>query len=122
MDLDYSDAVRRRFHAPTGAGRPAFDPHLTGRAGSVETGLEMTFYLGLDGDGTIEQAAFTAFGCPHAIAVGAWFCERLPGQVLNDAVAVELESVVAALDLPAPKWRCVLVAQDALTACRAAAG
>ncbi len=114
--MDYSDAVRRHFEHPVNAGRPDWPADAEGQAGSVEAGLCVRFWLALDG-GRIRKAAFAAYGCPHAIATASWITERLPGQRLEEACRLELPVIAEALGLPAEKWRCVLLAEDALAAC-----
>lgn len=114
--MEYSDIVQRHFAQPVNAGPPDWDPDIHGAAGSVSSGLAMRFWLALDGD-RICRAAFAAYGCPHAIATASWVTERLVGQRLENACRLDLPTIAEALDLPPPKWRCVLVAEDALAAC-----
>ena len=119
--MQYSEAVRRHFERPANVGPPEWTADAQGQAGSVETGLCIRFWLSLDG-ADIRRAAFAAYGCPHAIAVASWIAGHLAGQRLPEACRLDLPAIAEALGLPAEKWRCVLVAEDALAACLDGAG
>ena len=74
--------ARRYFLAPpaasgfSGRGTPGRNPPGTGRpAGGRDRGA---FELRI-ADGIVKSARFSAYGCPHTLAVAAWLCEVLEG-------------------------------------------
>ncbi|HET9864279.1 MAG TPA: aminotransferase class V-fold PLP-dependent enzyme, partial [Steroidobacteraceae bacterium] len=86
MARTLNEMTRRYFRAPArpprfaqGAG-PSGIRH--GRAGKQEQGACVLFELEIDG-AFVKSARFSAYGCPHTVAVTAWLCETLEGVPLE---------------------------------------
>lgn len=113
--MNYSNIVIDHFEQPRNVLASCAEPELYGRAGSKAQGGLIEFCLEVS-DGRIGQLRFRAWGCPHTIAVGSWLTEQLPGRKLQDVQSLDLEGIAGELGLPAEKWHCVLMAEDALRA------
>ncbi|MAA73863.1 MAG: hypothetical protein CMN28_04060 [Salinisphaeraceae bacterium] len=109
----WSNAIEQRFRHPSHAGPLDAPGLLSGRA--CANGLELSLDLAVEG-GTIRQAAFRALGCPATIAVADWLAEQLAGVPLDRARDVNWPACEQALELPASRRSCLLLAQDALEA------
>jgi len=89
-----------------------------GRAGVEAEGTRVFFELRIE-RGTVKSARFSAYGCPHTLAVTAWLCEMLEGARI-DAVSLESPAEWARkFAVPTEKLGRLLVVEDAL---RAASG
>jgi NifU-like protein involved in Fe-S cluster formation len=106
--------VRTLFASPSCAGDLPDGPGepRRGEAGSPEQGAWVVFEARVVG-GRVAQTAFRAWGCPHVIAAGALVAERMVGQAVADAAAVDVQALAAELDLPPAKLGRLLVVQDA---------
>lgn len=113
-DGRYSPAVLQRLHALPGWGLagPAAGVSV-GRAGDREQGVEVAISLRAR-DGTVADAGFEAFGCPHLVAAASWLVGQLPGLRRDDLVAWDWNAAARALDVPPAKHGRLLVLQDAL--------
>jgi len=119
--MDYSAEVQRRASSPAGAGvLGAGAAGIVSGAGEDRAlGAWVRFELRVL-EGTVRQACFQAFGCPHTIAAASWVAEHLEGQsseVLGRPVARELMDVLA---VPTEKLGKLLLIEDALAGCAAA--
>lgn len=112
--VEYSAAVIDHFERPRHVADRGSPATQIGRAGSEAAGAVIEFRLTAV-SGRVEGLGFRAWGCPHSIAVASWLCETLQGRKLAE-LAIDLDEVAAALGLPAEKWHCVLIAEDALRA------
>ena len=114
--------ARRFFLAP--ARPPEFPDGASsgdirqGRAGREADGTEVSFELKITG-GIVKSARFTAYGCPHTVAVAAWLCETLEGAPLQGVAPGTPADWAAQFAVPAEKLGRLLVVEDAL---RAASG
>ena len=73
-------ATRHYFLAPHQSPRGETWPRRgvgSGRAGRLD-GVAVTFELKIAA-GIVKSARFSAYGCPHTLAVAAWLCEILEG-------------------------------------------
>jgi cysteine desulfurase len=112
--------ARRYFRA---APRPAQFPegvtappgYHYGRAGSEAEGAAVRFELKIDG-GTVKSARFSAYGCPHTLAVTAWLCEMLEGSRINPGMAGKPADWAEKFAVPPEKLGRLLVVEDALRA------
>jgi cysteine desulfurase len=111
--------ARRYFLAPPKP--PAFPqgdhpPDVRqGRAGRPADGTSVCLELQI-ADGTVKSARFTAYGCPHTVAVVAWLCDLLEGARL-DAVAPGTPADWAEkFEVPTEKLGRLLIVEDALRA------
>jgi NifU-like protein involved in Fe-S cluster formation len=62
----------------------------------------------------IEDARFQAYGCPTAIAVGAWLAERAIGRSLDELAAIGVAEIRQALEIPEERLHCALLGEDAI--------
>lgn len=110
--LDYSQTVRERFERPFNAGR-LLGRVVSGGAGDESHGTRVEFDFRLR-DGIVEEAAFRAYGCPHAIAAASWVAERASGHALSDTRWMDPLALAEMLEVPDYKLGVLLVVQDAL--------
>lgn len=110
--LDYSAQVKERFERPFNAGR-LLGQVVSGGAGDESSGTRVEFDFRLRGN-TIEQGAFRAYGCPHAIAAASWVAEQAQGRPLADTSWLDPLSLAALLEVPDYKLGVLLIVQDAL--------
>jgi len=87
-----------------------------GEAGRMGTDTWVRFHLRIT-DGTVRDARFQAYGCPHTLAVTAWLTRQLPGRALFGLSLGEPAEWARALDVPTEKLGRLLVVEDALHAC-----
>jgi cysteine desulfurase len=118
-DREFNDATRRYFLAPA---RPLeFEPGnvppgvVQGHAGRQADGAEVRFELKIV-DGTVKSAHFSAYGCPHTLAVTAWLCEVLEGARIDGGVPGNPAQWAQRFDVPAEKLGRLLTVEDALRA------
>ncbi len=62
----------------------------------------------------IEKACFQAYGCPFTIAVGSWLAAWCIGKKIRELSQFELATLQSALEIPADRAHCLLMAQDVL--------
>lgn len=65
-------------------------------------------------EGQVAAARFTAFGCPVGIAVGHWLAAWAVGKTSAALHALDMAELRRALEIPADKLHCALMAEDAL--------
>ena len=111
----YFLAAPRVPEFPEGAA-PAGVRH--GRAGRQVDGVAVLFELKI-ADGTVKSARFSAYGCPHTVAVSAWLCEVLEGAALEAGMPGNPADWADKFAVPAEKLGRLLIVEDAL---RAASG
>lgn len=113
----YGPQVLEHYLHPRNVGSfDADDPRVgTGLVGSPQLGQILKLQIRLE-DATIESACFRAFGSGEAIAAGSLATEWLRGRSLDQALAIDSQAFVQALDLAADKLHCALLAQDAIRA------
>jgi cysteine desulfurase len=86
-----------------------------GRAGRRAEGAEVFFELEIDG-GIVKKARFTAYGCPHTLAVTSWLCEVMEGAPAEAGPPGTPADWAATFDVPAEKLGRLLIVEDALRA------
>ncbi|MBV2182555.1 MAG: iron-sulfur cluster assembly scaffold protein [Castellaniella sp.] len=113
----YGPRVLDHYLHPRNVGSfDADDPRVgTALVGSPELGQILKLQIRLEGV-TIESACFRAFGSGEAIAAGSLATEWLRGCDLEQALAIDSQDIVQALDLAPDKLHCALLAQDAIRA------
>ena len=112
-----SPEVRRLVTRLPGAGSLRGGPGVVqAEAGSEISGTWVRFYLRV-ARGTVRDARFQAFGCPHTLAVAAWLAGRLPGRALAGPALGEPVDWARELAVPVEKLGRLLVVEDALLAC-----
>ena len=86
-----------------------------GRAGRQAYGTAVFFELKI-GDGIVKSARFSAYGCPHTLAVVAWLCEVLEGSRLDAAIPGSPENWARKFEVPVEKLGRLLIVEDAMRA------
>jgi cysteine desulfurase len=114
-----SPLTRRYFLAP--ARVPEFPegpwpPDVRhGRAGRQSDGTLVHFELRIAG-GIVKSARFSAYGCPHTVAVAGWLCEVLEGSRFEAGPAGTPTDWAEKFEVPAEKLGRLLIVEDALRA------
>ena len=112
-----SPLARQLFTELPGAGVLEDAPGvIRGQAGGADSGTWVRFHLLIDG-GTVRDARFQAYGCPHTLAVVAWLARQLPGRARSALSLGGPAEWAGALAVPAEKLGRLLVVEDALRAC-----
>jgi len=86
-----------------------------GGAGRESSGTAVLFELKIAG-GTVKSARFSAYGCPHTLAVVAWLCDVLEGAPLDSGVPGKPADWAEKFAVPTEKLGRLLVVEDALRA------
>ena len=86
-----------------------------GRAGRQADGTAIRFELEING-GFVKSARFSAYGCPHTLAVTAWLCEVLEGTRIDAGLPGAPADWAARFDVPTEKLGRLLIVEDALRA------
>lgn len=116
----YPDPVWRLFTQAPRAGELAGPDTRTGTAESRANRSRLQLQARLAG-GRVEDARFRAYGCPTAIAVGAWLAERAIGRSLAELAAIGAAEIRQALEIPEDRLHCALLGEDAVKSlCRSA--
>jgi len=112
--LDRFDSVLREpeKHA-VGRFNPE-DPNVaTGMTGAPACGDVMRLQLKLNGD-LIEDVKFKTYGCGSAIASSTLFVDMLKGKTIQEAKLIKDKDIAEALELPAIKLHCSVLAEDSI--------
>jgi NifU-like protein involved in Fe-S cluster formation len=118
--MTYNDLTRRYFEAPASAGTLTGPGVFRGSAGDREHGAWVQFDLKTEG-GTVLEARFLAFACPHVIAVSAWLAEQAAGRALTAALPESVQTLSERFALPVEKLGRLFIIEDAWAAAGAAA-
>ena len=120
--MDYSTEVRQRFTAPTSVGEISSGPGelIEGSAADASLGVWIRFQVQIQ-SGTIRQARFRAFGCPHTLAAADRVVALIEGRPLDDLRSIDWQLLARQLELPREKFGKLLRIEDALAACHAQA-
>jgi nitrogen fixation NifU-like protein len=119
--MAYSQKVLDRFDSvlnnPNKHSVGRFDPQdpnvATGMTGAPACGDVMRLQLKLDGD-VIEDVKFKTYGCGSAIASSTLFVEMLKGKTVEEAKLIKDKDIAEALELPAIKLHCSVLAEDSI--------
>jgi cysteine desulfurase len=87
----------------------------SGRAGRLADGTLVLFELQI-ADGIVKSARFSAYGCPHTVAVVGWLCEVLEGRRLDAGTPGTPADWARQFEVPAEKLGRLLIVEDALRA------
>jgi cysteine desulfurase len=88
---------------------------VQGRAGKAADGTHVAFELKI-ADGIVKSARFTAYGCPHTLAVVQWLCEVLEGARVGSGPPGTPAEWAARFAVPPEKLGRLLIVEDALRA------
>ena len=112
----YNATVLSHFSNPYHQGvLPEAD--AVGEAGIEGEGPYMNLYLKMSQHNSfvIEEAWYSTYGCPGAIACGSWLCQWLEGKNTEEASRVEAQDIDLLVGgLPLGKEHCAQIAADAL--------
>jgi hypothetical protein len=120
-----SPLTRRYFRAP--ARVPRFPQGVApggvrqGSAGLESSGTAVRFEFELSDsadrrDRFVKSARFSAYGCPHTLAVTAWLCEVVEGARFDAGPPGTPADWAAKFDVPTEKLGRLLTVEDALRA------
>ena len=120
--MAYSRKVVKRFedvlNNPAAHSVGRFDPNdpdiATGMTGAPACGDVMKLQLKLDIDERIVDVKFKTYGCGSAIASSTMFVEMLKGKTIEEAKLVKDRDIAEALELPAIKLHCSVLAEDSI--------
>lgn len=109
----YSEKVLDHFKNPRNQG-VIEDADAVGQEGNPVCGDIMKIYLKIK-DNVIDDIKFETLGCAAAISVSSALTEMAKGKTLDEALAMDKDSVVNYLGgLPAVKVHCSMLGVDAL--------
>ena len=119
--MAYSKQVVDRFESvlanPAKHSVGRFDPNdktvITGMVGAPACGDVMKLDLKMNGN-IIEDVKFKTYGCGSAIASSTLFVEMLKGKTIEEAQSIKDKDIAEALQLPAIKLHCSVLAEDAI--------
>lgn len=111
----YAEPVWRSFSEPRRVGDLQGDGVLSAEAGSPAAKSLLKLQLKL-GQGVVTEAAFRAYGCPTAIAVGEWLATSLIGQKPADWMQASAARIRQALEIPDDRAHCALMGEDVVRA------
>lgn len=120
--MAYSKKVIDRFNgvlnAPEQFSVGRFDPNdpnvATGMTGAPACGDVMRLQLKLDEEERIVDVKFKTYGCGSAIASSSMFVDLLKGKTITEAKAIKDKDIAEALELPAIKIHCSVLAEDSI--------
>jgi cysteine desulfurase len=93
---------------------------VSGQAGREVDGVAVTFDLKIAA-GIVKRARFSAYGCPHTLAVAAWLCEILEGEQVARFSPGSPADWTEKFAVPVEKLGRLLIVEDALRAALTAA-
>lgn len=111
----YAEPIWQRFSEPRHVGELPGDGVLSAEAGSPAAKSLLKMQLKM-GQGVVVDAAFRAYGCPTAIAVGEWLAARLIGQKPAEWSQLSASIIRQALEIPDDRAHCALMGEDLVRA------
>ena len=119
--MAYSQKVVDRFESvlnnPAKHSVGRFDPKdpnvATGMVGAPACGDVMKLQIKLNND-VIEDVKFKTYGCGSAIASSTMFVDMLKGKTIEEAKLIKDKDIAEALELPAIKLHCSVLAEDSI--------
>ena len=112
--LDRFDSVLKNPEAHAVGRFDPTDPNVaTGMTGAPACGDVMRLQLKLNGD-LIEDVKFKTYGCGSAIASSTLFVDMLKGKTIQEAKLIKDKDIAEALELPAIKLHCSVLAEDSI--------
>ena len=109
----YSEPVWRLFTQAPRSGALSGPQVRTGTATTPVNNSRLQLTARMDG-ARVGDVRFRAYGCPTAIAVGAWLAERAVGRSLAELAAIDAAEIRQALEIPEDRIHCALLGEDAL--------
>jgi cysteine desulfurase len=99
-------------------GAPAGGTLISGEAGGPGEDTWIRFHLLVSG-GTVKDARYQAFACPHTMDVASWLCGELRGRVRSALIPGTPAAWAAARGIPVQKLGRLLIVEDAVRECLA---
>jgi NifU-like protein involved in Fe-S cluster formation len=118
--MNYNEPTRQYFETTERAGVLAGPDVYRGAAGSRRQGTWVQFDVQVR-CGTIAQARFLAFACPHTIAAAAWVAEHAVGPLLRAELPAAVQELSDRFAVPVEKRGRLLIVEDAWVAALSAA-
>ena len=114
--MAYSKQVLDHYENPRNVGSlDKSDPNVgTGMVGAPACGDVMKLQIKVCND-IITEAKFKTYGCGSAIASSTLFVEMLKGKTIQEAKLIKDKDIAEALELPAIKLHCSVLAEDSIT-------
>ena len=114
--MPYSDKVLDHYENPRNVGTldKSDDKVGTGLVGAPACGDVMRLQIRVSEQGLIEDAKFKTYGCGSAIASSSELVDMLKGKTLEEAKEIRNQDIVDALELPAIKIHCSVLAEDSI--------
>jgi hypothetical protein len=113
--VNYNAATLHYFETAAAAGVLAGSDVYRGTAGDRRHGTWVQFDVRVTA-GTIREARFLAFACPHTIAVSAWLAEQAVGTAPRACLPESVQELSDRFAVPLPKRGRLLVVEDAWVA------
>jgi hypothetical protein len=105
----YNELVTRCFFAPP----TSFDGPFEGAASAANGSVLVYFRTAVEGQ-KFAGLGFRVFACPHIIAACRQVVERLEGEPVSAAVAINWPELQQTLGMPVEKAGKLLIIQDAI--------
>ncbi|MCA9519520.1 MAG: iron-sulfur cluster assembly scaffold protein [Myxococcales bacterium] len=118
-DERWSKTLLAHFREPRNVGSWPEGARDVGTAlvGSPRCGEVMRLQLHIDPhSGVIREARFRTFGSGEAIASSSLTTEWVTGKTIEQALAISNREIAMALELPAEKLHCTVLAEEAIRA------
>jgi NifU-like protein involved in Fe-S cluster formation len=116
--MKYSELTRLWFESAARVG--TLPGAFRGAAGDRAQGTWVQFDVQCD-SGTVSDARFLVFGCPHSIAAAAWLAETVVGTAPQCGMPESVRALRERFEVPVEKLGRLLIVEDALKRALAAA-
>lgn len=111
--MEYTKKLMEHFKNPHNQGRIE-KADAIGEVGNIRCGDIMKIYLKIK-DNKIKDIKFETLGCAAAIAATSVLTDLAKGKTLEQALRITKDNIVQELGgVPAPKFHCSVLAQEAL--------
>lgn len=112
--MKYAPTITTLLEALRHAGGVS-DMAYRGAAGAASGGVRVAFGARLESD-RLADLRFSAYGCPHTIAVAEWWCRRVTGLPVSALPMWDNRRIADELGVPEGKLMRLLVIEDAWSA------
>jgi NifU-like N terminal domain len=110
--MKYNPETRHYFETTARAGHLSGAKIYRGAAGNREQGTWVQFDLKV-ASGSLTDARFLAFGCPHTIAAAGWVAEKAVGKPVTRRLPDSVPAISLKFDVPLEKLGRLLIVEDA---------
>ena len=111
-----TELINEHYRNPRNVGTLADGPNIgTALVGSPRCGEVMRLQIQVDpGSGVIDDVRVKIFGSGEAIASGSLCSMWIKGKSIAEALAIRNVAIAEALALPADKFHCTVLAEEAI--------